>query len=238
MRVPGNPGSGGITAAAVKPLDFKDLLPLIGVVVGGVLGFALAEVGQWMRGRREDRKGVGKALADLLEIRTQLMAVPLAIRELSKRLQLPPEAQTLVGHVLASWTQPELLSKRFDEAVTCVAGVDPVLAFRMRSRDVGGAVMGRIRALSLNDPAAASLWPQVEAKFVDQGVSALNDLILDVARAHGLRTWWRVRKRLRTPVEPDSEALDSIVNVVMEAVRSAAKKQQEEKNPAAAGANQ
>ena len=40
----------------------------------------------------------------------------------------------------------------------------------------------------------------VEPKLLARAVPNLEELILDIARAHGLRTWWHARQHLRKPV--------------------------------------
>jgi hypothetical protein len=157
-----------------------------------------------------------------IAIRHQLIAIPVAIKEISGRIQMQPQDQTLLGCILSTWIPLDALITRFDEAVTLVAGMDPVLAFRMRSKDLGPVLLGRLRVLSLNDPTAASLWPKLEAQVVDQVVSDVKELIVKVAWTHGFKTWWKTPVRLRKPPPLDPRFLDLILAKFQEAVRSQA----------------
>jgi hypothetical protein len=56
----------------MDPSKWKDWLPLAGVAVG----WGLNECSQWFIFRRDERKPIGRALTDLLEVRHRLLAIP------------------------------------------------------------------------------------------------------------------------------------------------------------------
>jgi hypothetical protein len=76
-------------------------------------------------------------------------------------------------------------SSRYDEAVTKVAGEDPVLGFRLRSQDLILPVLAQLRQLAASDPQALSAWPALESALRTKVTPSLEERILDVAWLHG-----------------------------------------------------
>jgi hypothetical protein len=196
----------------IKPIDLKDALPIVGVAAG----WALNEVSQLFRVRREDRKAVGRALADLLEIRHRLIMVPKAVEELSKRFPIPEQGQVFIGHALATLMPTEALTKRYEESVSLVAGVDPLLGFRLQSQDLVSPLISQMRAAALNSGSAAA-WQKFERWFLEQLVPELDKTVLDVAWLHGIVTWFRTRRRLNRLFQIPAAAMDSLVATIQEA---------------------
>jgi hypothetical protein len=193
--------------------DLKDVLPVAAVAVG----WALNELSQIIRARREDKKGVRKALSDLLLIRHQLIAVPRVVSAISSRLKVPPEGQVLLGSLIDNFVRAGALSKRFDDSVTLVAAFDPLLAFRLRSNDIVATLIPQLRAAALADTASTSAWPKLEGWFVTQVVPELESRILEVARLVGWWTWWRTRKRFKAPMDLPENYVESFVTMAQAA---------------------
>jgi hypothetical protein len=99
-------------------MDIKDWLPLVGVGVG----WGLNQLGQMFVQRRDERKDVGRALANLLEIRHRLRVVPKAVQAMTTGLRLPSNAQVPLKVVLgALFPADEGLTKRYQDSVSLVA---------------------------------------------------------------------------------------------------------------------
>src|ERR1700722_9053697 len=119
------------------------LLPLIGVIVG----WGLHELSDIIRLRREDKRAAGKVLAELLNLRRSIRAIPLAIDELRKVTKIPPESE----HALHSFYAPimaqatEGLSERYNAAIDLLAGPFPLLAYELRSKDRLRPFSGELR---------------------------------------------------------------------------------------------
>lgn len=213
----------------LKPFDLKDALPIIGVG----LGWCLNELSQLWRARREDRKAMGRALTDLLLLRHRLLAVPKAVDELSKRFPIPEQGQTVLGHILSSWIPIEALTKRFEDAVTLVSGIDPVLGFRLRSQDLLATLTAQLRVAALNDPKSVCAWPEFERWLLEQIVPDLDRMVLDVARGHGWLTWFKTNRRLKRGLEFPLGALDGLTSTLQAQIRRAAEKPRKEDASAA-----
>ncbi len=194
----------------IKPIDLKDALPVLGVAIG----WSLNELSQLWRARREDRKAIGKALSDLMLIRHRLLWIPKAVEEISKHLPIPEPVQVLMGHVFSSWIPVDALTKRYEEAVTVVSGIDPLLGFRLRSQDLVSSLTGQLRAMALNDPGSVSAWPKFERWFLEQIVPELDKMVLDVAWSFSWLTWFKTRRKLRKTPELPPGALESLISTL------------------------
>jgi hypothetical protein len=177
-------------------MDVAQVITLIAVA----LGWLLNEVSSLLRVRREDLRAAGPVLRDLLEIRHQLVALDAVINELRKQFPLPPQARLHVQQAIQAFVpSAPRLGERYEEAVSVVARADPILAFRLGGQLLIGPMLAQLRGLAASDPAASEFWDAIgQPKLLGAFKPHLEELILDVARAHGWKTWWRARCRLRS----------------------------------------
>ncbi len=163
----------------------SQLAPLLGVA----LGWCLAELSQLLRGRREDRRAMGRALAHVLEAERQLyLLLELTDQEYvalpeGDRRQFEAGLPEALRAVAATQTG-------FESTVELVAGIDPLLGARLRAK--GTAIPEKLLSqLSASHLSAAEL--QELRKAIAVGLGQLNELALTLAGAHGVRTWWRIK---------------------------------------------
>lgn len=172
----------------------------LGTLLGTVVGWGLTQFGQVITNRRERRKALGRTLTDLLEIRHLALAVPASIKIFSGIVAIPPEAELFLKNVFSNWLLPagEGLSKRYDEAVTAMSEVSPVLSYRLRSRQLILPWLTQLRALALQQGGkdAAILMAEVEESITTEYRTSLEELIRDIAWRRGLSTWWQTRQTL------------------------------------------
>jgi hypothetical protein len=166
-------------------------------VVTLLIGWSLNELHHWFWSSREAREPFGRALTDLLEIRHELRGLGAILAEFKRRVSISESDERVARTLLESIVpQVEGLEARFNEAVTSIASVDPVLAFRLRRKDQFRTLLGKARALAKLSADGKDLPLWLEDRLTAAFMEGLEELIIDVARAHGLRTWWRVRKRI------------------------------------------
>ncbi len=171
------------------------IIPLLAVA----LGWLLNELSSLLRLRREDRRAAGPVLMDMLEIRHRLLIVDAYVKELGKQLQIPPQAQLqLRQHIQALFPESPTFIEKYEEAVSTLARVDPISAFRLRDQALIAPFLAWFRGLAASTKTDSEIWTAIfEPELLGRFKSNIEELVLDVARAHSWFTWWRVRKRLR-----------------------------------------
>jgi hypothetical protein len=196
-------GSDTVKRSAMELNNWKDWLPLAGVAIG----WGLNQCGQWLVFRRDERKAIGRALADLLEVRHRLLGLPKAVEAMTSRLNMPAGVQAPLKVILGALFPPdEGLAKRYEESVNLVAGTNPILAFRLRSQDLVGPFLHRLRAMAMQDgPQTMALFGTLENHLFRQLSPHLERLIRELARRHGWRTQWETSRRLKEPFEVPEE---------------------------------
>ena len=196
----------------MDPSKWKDWLPLAGVAVG----WGLNQCGQWFVFRRDERQPIGRALTDLLEVRHRLLAIPKAVELMAAKLKLPADAHAPLKMVLGALFPPdEGLAKRYEESVSLVSGMNPILGFRLRSQDVVGPLLQRLRTMAVQDsPQTVTMFSKMEDYLVRQLSPHLELLIQELAWEHGWRTWWKTKERLKQPLEIPEEFWEGVLAIV------------------------
>ncbi|MFZ0332519.1 MAG: hypothetical protein WBG29_05580 [Candidatus Acidiferrales bacterium] len=202
------------------------IIPLLAVA----LGWLLNELSSLIRLRREDRRAAGPVLTDLLEIRHRLLTLNEAakeyVKELGKHLQLSSQAQLQFQQYLrtflrTSFPQSPLFIEQYEEAVSMLGRVDPIRAFRLRSQPLIAPLLDWLQNLAASTETDTQIWSTVfEPELLGRFKPHIEELILDVARAHGWLTWWRARRRLAEPTL--SEADRKWISDFIEKLKSAA----------------
>ena len=184
-------------------MEIGGLFPVLTLV----LGWALNEVGSLARLRREDRRAAGPVLTDLLDIRHNLLAFDAYSKELAAHFPMSAQAQVqLQNLILALMPDPPNLVERYEQAVSTLARVDPIAAFRLRGQTTIGPALTQLRSLAASKQTDSEFWlGLVEPQMLALLMPHLEELILDVAWAHGWTTWWRAQRRLKKPHFSPSE---------------------------------
>ncbi|MGO8731616.1 MAG: hypothetical protein ACLQVM_02355 [Terriglobia bacterium] len=184
-----------------------DIGSSIPAVFALAVGWALNEVSASFRLRREDRRAAGPILSDLFEIRHQLVTLEAVKKELEKQFLIPAQGQLqLQNFLLAFMPSSPNLVERYEEAVSALALVDPIRAFRLRSQPLIAPFLAHLRGLAASDQAGSEFWRRVvEPTLQPLFIKHLEELIPEVALAHGLRTWWQARQRLKKPIFDESD---------------------------------
>jgi hypothetical protein len=171
----------------------------LGSLLSVAVGWFLHELSDTLKVRREDRRAVGKVLAELLEIRHQLVFLPTYLAEVQRLFALPPEAQTLIHTKIVEVLSPALsrAEEKYNDAIDSIKGSLPLLAFELRGKDLLRHSFDQVRSLVAADAAALAAMPKVESAATEEALPVLNKLLLKVAWMHGFRTWLGVRRNLR-----------------------------------------
>lgn len=195
-------------ANAVSLSLWPFVIGILGTLIGLIVGFLLNELSSAIRSSREDRRTIGKALAELMEVRHHLKTLPLAIEALKASLPGPITPYDEFMLRKAIWfflPNTDGLQKRYEDAVSAVAGEFPMLAFDLRSKDAIGPLIGRLRGTLPIDPKDAQLWLKIEDEVVRLSIPKLDELILELAKLHRRETVKHVDAILKKPFEKPTE---------------------------------
>lgn len=181
------------------------VMPLLGVLLGAFI----TGTGALWRARAERKKAIANALSDLLEVRHHVLAFETVLRVANSKLELPSEIVPML-RILAAKLSPldPDVHKRYSEAVTVLAGIDPILAFQIRAKDAAPQLIESFRALSNEAGIPPSELASLETAFKEMITPSLNEAILELARHHGWSTGRRVERLIRRAPEslPELEA--------------------------------
>jgi hypothetical protein len=192
-----------------------------------LVGWLLHEFSDFFKLQREDRRAVGRVLAELLEVRTRLLAIPRTVEEIRKKVPIAPHDEIMFRQALDSLLPGvEQLQKRYNETIDGMAGRLPLLAFSLRSKDIATPLLSQLRILVSTDPQAVAILGKVEDRLVKFILPQFDELALKLAKLHGWTTWWRTRSVIARSNEPVKEIEDFLSEVISEAQESAAKQPQ------------
>ena len=149
-------------------------------------GWLLAELGQYWRLRRDDRRAFGRALAYALEVQRQLYFL-LGLPSDETYASLSDSQRRALSAGIHSAIQKGVAARtRFEETVDLVAGVNPLLAARLRT-------WGTHSTAELFAEAAASPTSLGSLRALQPALavalSRVTEIVNHLAWRHGLATW-------------------------------------------------
>ncbi|MEK8051340.1 hypothetical protein AACH10_13900 [Ideonella sp. DXS22W] len=179
------------------------IAPLLGVIVGAILTGLTSAI----RMRRERRRVIAIALADLLEVRHRIYAIDAAIKEIGALANIPAETISTFRNQLESILPDGLeLNKRYDAAVTTLAGIDPILGFRLRSKNLLPGILNTARALAASTPDGLQGFEQMESRLRSAAIPKMNAAVFELAKAHSYITAFKVWRLINQAEAQKSEA--------------------------------
>jgi hypothetical protein len=170
------------------------LLSLVNVA----FGFLLAQLGGFFTGRRERKKVVSQALTEALEVRNRLFALEGMVDRITDQLGNVAEHQkanirVFLSSLLPKWDE---IHVRYEGCITTLAGIDPLLAYHLRSKDSILPVVNWINSVMGQDPKAAALVGPVMKNLLKTLEPLLNKSILLLAQKKSWWCWYRTRRLL------------------------------------------
>lgn len=166
------------------------IAPLIGVVLGSVI----SGIGAHFRARAERKRLIARALSDLLEIRHHVIGIETVLREVRSRVQVSEEEAYLFREHMNSVAPLDAeIHKRYDEAISLLAGADPVLAFTMRSKNKVPQFLDSLKSASLSLGATPSQFSSFEGVIRSAITPALDEAVLELAAQHSFSTKRKVK---------------------------------------------
>jgi len=200
----------------VTAISWSVVVGILGALGGTITGFCLNELSYVLKSRREDQRTIGRALAELLEVMHFAEVVPETMKTFKNMLpaSISPEHEIALRNAIEILLpSSDSLQKRYDDAVSSVSGAFPLLAYRLRSKDVIRPIIKTMRQAMSADSNAAKLWLNLEDKLVKATLPALKALILELAKRHGRATFKDVSSRLAKPNEISQEHTDILAPI-------------------------
>ncbi|MGD0598882.1 MAG: hypothetical protein ABR988_03615 [Terriglobales bacterium] len=150
-------------------------------------------------------------MADLLEVRYGLLAIEAIGRELTKLTGsadvIGPQFYAIANVFLPNWDE---LHSRYDLAVSAIAGFNPVLGFRLRSKDIARPLFATLSKLAAEDQQTATVFPAVAQAIGTPVKAGLERAILAIAWKHGIWTWIEAKKQIRIKVELPADLMTKL----------------------------
>jgi hypothetical protein len=166
-------------------------------LLGVLLGAAITGIGAIWKDRTAHKKVVARALTELLEIRHQIGSFNLVVEEVQKHVTLPAEFLPPLRKLLDDLTPVDRdANRRYEEAVSVLAEVDPLLAFQLRSRNKTQDLLGLPAVLAPQSGFSAADVDMLERSLQQMVLPHLDDSIAELARVHSWKTKRRVLKLL------------------------------------------
>jgi hypothetical protein len=138
------------------------------------------------------------------------------MKELGKIIQIPSQSQLQIHQYIQTLIpEPPHFIEKYEEAVSTLARVDPIRAFRLRGQPAITTVLTTLRGLAASTESNAEIWRTIfEPEFLERFKPHLDELILDVARGHSWITWWRARRRLNKKVTLSKDDTKWITDII------------------------
>lgn len=186
----------GANPAKPKRMGASQLILTLLMLASGSL---LTAAGAFFSRRRQNKDELNEAVADLLEVHFQLsayIAIAKAVDE--AKLPLPQGAIPQMRKMFMAWFPSDQdIHTRYSTAVTAISRYDPVLGFRLRSRDAVQPFQARIIELQTHPDAPAGFLKNLDLTLAIEGAATLRELLPEIAR----RSSWRLARRVRRMLE-------------------------------------
>src|SRR3984885_5869538 len=201
-------------------MNWSQIWELLGA--GTLGGFVAGQVNRLLIARDERRGHLGRALADLLDVRYQVLMIA-AIQKEMAGLTDPPLGPQIYPVLHSFLPDSSEIHARFDSAVSAIAAFDPLLAYRLRSKDTARSFLTTMGTVAVRDGPATEGFARIEPVLRPEIQRALEGAILLLARKHGLRTWLRTKRVLRRELEFPSGLRETFRSAVASARALASK---------------
>jgi hypothetical protein len=186
-------------------MDWKAILPLIGVVLGWVLN----QLSQFTKSRQEDKRLISETLYviyDLLFTLEQTQSVLDGVIK-SKRFTLTSE-QIFESSLDEDILRVKTFQEKVDVAISNISKFDPIMAQRLRVFLSSSVSIFKTIEKIPKYAATDFKIQQIEVcyKTIGKYVKAFSSILMSLARRHGIILWFRFKflikqRSKRNPME-------------------------------------
>ena len=130
------------------------------------------------------------------------MATDIIFAQIRARVEVPLQAMPALRTIFDSFLVPnDGIDERYNNAVSLLAGIDPLLAFSLRSKNTLPKVLASLRGLAIGSGANLEEFESVESSIRLAVVPNLNAAAMELARHHS----WITKRRVRELVSQSEE---------------------------------
>lgn len=188
----------------------QSLIALMGVIIGAVL----SGIGFYLKARLERKRTIALALTDLLEVRHHITGIDVVLGEIKKRFEIPAEATLLFQTMIDQISPIEVdVHKRYESAITLLAGIDPLLAFQLRSKNTLPNVLANLRGIGESTGVSKEFIVDFENTLRLSLAPRLDEAVIELAGKHSIITKIKVKKLIA-----DSKEVPSELNIIFEQI--------------------
>lgn len=183
---------------------------LLALLVGAFLTWVVSQAGSYAADRRERRRAVGRALADVLETRRLVLGVMAAVELIADKLEgptvIPPNARLALQQMLEQQflPDPKPLVDGYERNIEILAGLDPILAAQIRALPQARPYLARLRSFALSAPPGCETAVSTLAGADAALRRALSESLGDAAGTLAKHLGWRFRRRVRRALDSQS----------------------------------
>ena len=189
----------------------KDLLGMLGPLIGVVLGGALTGATALLKARAERKRLIASALADLLEVRFRVARSEQITKLLHEKKLAPAAAMPHLRNFFEALSPMDAgLNERYDKAITTLAGIDPVLSYALRSKNTLPNAMSSLRNVFVTHGAGLAEFEAIESMVLTVTLPELNDAVRLLGRCHSRAT----RKRVENVIKETDSAPAKIADLL------------------------
>ena len=192
-------------------MSIEIILPIITLIIG----LFLNELSYIFRSSRENKKEIGLVISFLLDIRHQLNALKIISNELKKYIPNTPELEIQIRNILGNFfPQSDDFNVKFNESINAVSKFNPLLGFRLRSKDQFIPTMQKLRNLSLTDKSSTLLYNEMDNILSLKYVETIEEMLIELSKVHSIKTWFLIKKNLSKEFDVSEEFKDifSLIN--------------------------
>lgn len=176
----------------------------ITTVFSVILGAAIAGAGTLWQARVDHKKAVAMALSELLEVRHRMIAFQTMVHEFKAHFQMSDELVPVILDMLNKVLPKDPnLHERYSQSVQVIAGVDPLLAFRLRSKDGVNDFIDNLTLMSAQNGVPTQESSKFDEFLRKHIVPVLDEALLELADAHSRCLLKQVKKKLSEPPNPE-----------------------------------
>jgi hypothetical protein len=185
-----------------------------------ILGWSLNELGHRFRATREEKKAYAKAIAELLEIRHNVVGVSNAFEQLRIKLEITEQDWSIAKEIFKDFLpKSDGIKQRYNVAVDLISEINPILGYKLRSKDLWVDIDSELETLLKLDPNLLQYKSDFLGMFNERVKTSVEKSLFELAKYHGWKTRFSMKKFLKKPIyqtEEFDDMTDELFNKILQ----------------------